>query len=679
MENFLDIIEHKTLKDSARLEKLDKSCTTEMDEDLTAQINDSIFSKQFEGRKAISVLTLQKCGGHQFNKNPDHEISRNNEDAREGNFQIGSYRPAIGSGINNAQVNFEIEDAYQKADHEAPSSAKCGDSEKMEKISSYRDAISRLQPLLLTLIGKLDESPDTTKFPGHSVSQTFKSLERAPLTVSSSSVPDFHGDQMKVIFSEPKEKSESEITNDDEFDQETDGTLAESAEDKGKSESEPKSNLENPRAPNCTSASEKKNNENSEQSRTKGNSYNIMSSMNDRKKLSSDASMDCETSAIDYEKVRRQISEALGACEDDQVCEGRSKERKLSLKDINERMREILKSKREDGSVSVEESDKKHQQTQDIEPSKGDTLMESHCVQSMRKSDANLSPISEECPQQNTNSFEEKEKNSCQDRFELKTQKPLKRQANGTEIEARQMPIPKAEDELFQQEISECQVLIGELAKDLQKWRKTKRTKLTDTIRLSNIKNSVPTSTKFSFTHSSATVYTPRKIAISRACSSSNMKEDGTWNIDEVKKIIESLHNVEWKAEAEKVLPLCKDAEEREPNSRSSRVPLHEGLVVGERVIVEEEAARYVEGDEHVDRVMLVAGQDEENAEHVQHPSERVQQLKITLFTIDLLEPRGFCTDQQKSDAAMNNNIHAIFDEITEPCSNVFSSIDLDD
>ncbi|BES93229.1 Hypothetical protein NTJ_06038 [Nesidiocoris tenuis] len=37
------------------------------------------------------------------------------------------------------------------------------------------------------------------------------------------------------------------------------------------------------------------------------------------------------------------------------------------------------------------------------------------------------------------------------------------------------------------------------------------------------------------------------------------MKEDGTWNIDEVKKIIESLHNVEWKAEAEKVLPLCKD------------------------------------------------------------------------------------------------------------------------
>lgn len=71
-------------------------------------------------------------------------------------------------------------------------------------------------------------------------------------------------------------------------------------------------------------------------------------------------------------------------------------------------------------------------------------------------------------------------------------------------------------------------------------------------------------------------------------------------------------------------------AEEREPNSRSSRVPLHEGLVVGERVIVEEEAARYVEGDEHVDRVMLVAGQDEENAEHVQHPSERVQQVNIS-------------------------------------------------
>uniref|UniRef100_A0A0A9WJD0 General odorant-binding protein 19a n=2 Tax=Lygus hesperus TaxID=30085 RepID=A0A0A9WJD0_LYGHE len=37
------------------------------------------------------------------------------------------------------------------------------------------------------------------------------------------------------------------------------------------------------------------------------------------------------------------------------------------------------------------------------------------------------------------------------------------------------------------------------------------------------------------------------------------MKEDGTWDMDGVKKIIDGLQHPEWKGEAEKVLPMCKD------------------------------------------------------------------------------------------------------------------------
>lgn len=45
-------------------------------------------------------------------------------------------------------------------------------------------------------------------------------------------------------------------------------------------------------------------------------------------------------------------------------------------------------------------------------------------------------------------------------------------------------------------------------------------------------------------------------------------------------------------------------------------------------MVVEEQARRDVEGDEHVDGVVLVRRQDEEDAEHVHHPREDVQQVK---------------------------------------------------
>lgn len=59
-------------------------------------------------------------------------------------------------------------------------------------------------------------------------------------------------------------------------------------------------------------------------------------------------------------------------------------------------------------------------------------------------------------------------------------------------------------------------------------------------------------------------------------------------------------------------------------------VVLHERLVVGKRVVVEEESRRDVERDEHVDGVVLVRRQDEEDAEHVHHPRQDVQQVQVT-------------------------------------------------
>lgn len=60
------------------------------------------------------------------------------------------------------------------------------------------------------------------------------------------------------------------------------------------------------------------------------------------------------------------------------------------------------------------------------------------------------------------------------------------------------------------------------------------------------------------------------------------------------------------------------------------RVILHERLIVGQRVVVEEEARRYVERYEHVDGVVLVRRQDKEDAEHIHHPCYDVQEIKVS-------------------------------------------------
>jgi len=51
----------------------------------------------------------------------------------------------------------------------------------------------------------------------------------------------------------------------------------------------------------------------------------------------------------------------------------------------------------------------------------------------------------------------------------------------------------------------------------------------------------------------------------------------------------------------------------------------HQRSVVSERVVIQEESTGDVEGDEHVDGVVLVSGQQEEDGEQVRYPGERVQ------------------------------------------------------
>ena len=58
-------------------------------------------------------------------------------------------------------------------------------------------------------------------------------------------------------------------------------------------------------------------------------------------------------------------------------------------------------------------------------------------------------------------------------------------------------------------------------------------------------------------------------------------------------------------------------------------IPLHERAVVGQSVVVHEQSGRYVESDEDIDGVVLVSGQDEEDAKDVQHPRYQVQVIAV--------------------------------------------------
>lgn len=67
------------------------------------------------------------------------------------------------------------------------------------------------------------------------------------------------------------------------------------------------------------------------------------------------------------------------------------------------------------------------------------------------------------------------------------------------------------------------------------------------------------------------------------------------------------------------------EGEHGEPDARAAALLV--GSSVGQRVVVQEESGGDVEGDEDVDGVMLVRRQDEEDAEQVEDPRERVDEV----------------------------------------------------
>lgn len=67
------------------------------------------------------------------------------------------------------------------------------------------------------------------------------------------------------------------------------------------------------------------------------------------------------------------------------------------------------------------------------------------------------------------------------------------------------------------------------------------------------------------------------------------------------------------------------EGEHGEPDARPSALLVRPG--VGQGVVVQEEPGGDVEGDEHVDGVVLVSGQDEEDAEEVQDPGQGVDEV----------------------------------------------------
>lgn len=82
-----------------------------------------------------------------------------------------------------------------------------------------------------------------------------------------------------------------------------------------------------------------------------------------------------------------------------------------------------------------------------------------------------------------------------------------------------------------------------------------------------------------------------------------------------------------------------KVTEHGEPHTRPIRVVAHvQRVVVRERVVVEEEARRYVEGNEHVDRVVFMGGQNEEDPKHIEKPRDRVQEVQA---------PRSVCKEEE--------------------------------
>ena len=97
------------------------------------------------------------------------------------------------------------------------------------------------------------------------------------------------------------------------------------------------------------------------------------------------------------------------------------------------------------------------------------------------------------------------------------------------------------------------------------------------------------------------------------------------------------------------------EGEHWEPDARSHVVGLLEHAVVGERVIIEEESRGDVEANEHINGVVLVGGEDEEDAEHVHYPRCNVYVVQAMWNVCRTEQQRSDCLDKYPAKQIFGN------------------------
>lgn len=74
--------------------------------------------------------------------------------------------------------------------------------------------------------------------------------------------------------------------------------------------------------------------------------------------------------------------------------------------------------------------------------------------------------------------------------------------------------------------------------------------------------------------------------------------------------------------------------------SRYINISFYFYLIIGERMIIQEQSRRDIKCDKHINRIMLMGRQYEENAKHIQQPCHRMQKVEM---------PRCICNEKNEN------------------------------
>lgn len=71
------------------------------------------------------------------------------------------------------------------------------------------------------------------------------------------------------------------------------------------------------------------------------------------------------------------------------------------------------------------------------------------------------------------------------------------------------------------------------------------------------------------------------------------------------------------------------ETEEWEPDLSTFTIALLQSSIISQSMVIKEKSGGDIKGDEHVDRVMFVSGQNKEDSEKVQHPRQGVNEVEV--------------------------------------------------